>query len=437
MSRLLDYSLPQFEDEFRELLSSRLEDSDEITQQSFKIIREVKSGGDNALISLTKKLDGSELSAQSIQISQEEIETASATISSDCRSAIMMATKRIREYHQQQIPQNLELTSETGETLGWTWNPIDSVGIYVPGGSASYPSSVLMNAIPAKVAGVNRITMAVPAPKGVINPLVLYAAKEACVDTILRIGGAQAIAALAFGTETIKRVDKITGPGNAYVTAAKRLVYGDVGIDMVAGPSEITIIADNSANPTWIAADILAQAEHDTAAQSILVTPSSFIASETAKCVKMQLSQLPRQNIASKSWGNHGATIVVQNLQEAVDIVNRIAPEHLQICTKNPNELRKNIRHAGAIFLGSWAPEAIGDYIAGASHVLPTQGTARFASGLSVLDFMKRTSITQMTSTAFARIAPSAKYLAISEGLDAHAHSLQLRLNSLDENNYG
>ena len=437
MPKRLNTTQSGFEAGFRQLLSARQEISAHISDRAAAVIRDVRLRGDAALFELTRALDGCVIDADTVFVSSGELDAAAKSVSADCRNAIATAACRIDAYHRMQVPRGHEQKSGSGEILGWRWNPIDSVGIYVPGGSASYPSSVLMNAIPARAAGVRDITMAVPAPGGAVNPLVLYAARCAGVEKILRIGGAQAIAALAYGTESIDPVDKITGPGNAYVTAAKRLVFGDVGIDLVAGPSEVAVIADGSGDPAWIAADLLAQAEHDSAAQSILLTDCPDLASAVEFHVEALLAELPRRDIASASWETHGAVIVTQGLEEAADLANRIAPEHLQICAAEAESVMNGIRHAGAIFVGSWTPEAIGDYIAGPNHVLPTTGTARFASGLSVLDFMKRTTVTVMTPASFAEIAPAAETLAIAEGLDAHARSLRVRIDALNEADHG
>ncbi len=433
MPKRLNTAHSGFEAEFRLLLSARRDISAEISARAAGIIREVRARGDAALFELTRELDGCIIDADTLFIDGDAVDAASASVSTERRDAIDAAAERIDAYHRRQIPRDHEFTTEDGASFGWRWTPVDSVGIYVPGGSASYPSSVLMNAIPAKAAGVGRITMAVPAPGGEIDSLVLFAARRAGVDAILRIGGAQAIAALAYGTESVTPVDKITGPGNAYVAAAKKLVFGDVGIDMVAGPSEVAVIADETADPAWIAADLLAQAEHDSAARAILLTTSSRLASAAEKHVDAQLAALPRRKIASASWERHGALIVTRGLNEAAALVNRIAPEHLQICVADMEKVLNGVRHAGAIFAGSWTPEAIGDYIAGPNHILPTAGTARFASGLSALDFMKRTTMTKMTPSSFAGIARAAETLAVAEGLEAHARSLRARLDALNE----
>ena len=374
----LKASEPAFEAAFSRLLSARLRRGADIRKQAEAIIADVRRRGDAALIELTGEFDGFDLAANEIRLSRERIDQAAAETPAELRRALEAAAGRIEAYHRRQLPQNqLGRTSEGG-LLGWRWTAIDSVGIYVPGGSASYPSSVLMNAVPAMVAGVGRISMAVPAPGGETSPPVLLAARLAGIDTIFQIGGAQAIAALAYGTESVARVDKITGPGNAFVAAAKKLVFGDVGIDLVAGPSEVAIIADRTADPEWIAADLLAQAEHDADAQSLLMTDCGGFAAAAAAAVERRLADLPRREIAAAALARHGAVIETRDLRQAVELANRIAPEHLQLCVSDPWKLLGGIRHAGAVFVGPWSPEAVGDYVAGPNHVLPTMGTARF-----------------------------------------------------------
>ena len=363
--------------------------------------------------------------------SSDEIDAACDSVPPKERAALELAARRIRTYHQRQLPEDASWKDEEGARLGWRWTAVDAAGLYVPGGLASYPSSVLMNAIPAQVAGVRRLVITVPTPNGTVNPLVLLAARLAGVETIYRLGGAQAIAALAYGTESIRPVDTITGPGNAYVAAAKRRVFGRVGIDMIAGPSEILVIADRDNDADWIALDLLSQAEHDASAQSILVTNNSRFADDVAMAVELRLQTLERADIAAASWADNGAIITVRDWGEAAALADRIAPEHLQLCVEEPRALSANIRHAGAIFLGKWTPEAIGDYVAGPNHVLPTARSARFSSGLGVLDFMKRTTLTEMTPEALRMIGPSAERLANSEGLQAHGLSVQARLNRL------
>jgi len=348
------------------------------------------------------------------------------------RAALELAADRIRAYHARQLPQDAMWQDAAGASLGWRWTPVSAAGLYVPGGTASYPSSVLMNAIPAKVAGVQRLVITCPTPGGVVNPLVLLAARIAGVDTIYRVGGAQAVAALAYGTQTIQPVDKITGPGNAFVAAAKRRVFGRVGIDMIAGPSEILVIADRDNNPDWIALDLLSQAEHDASAQSILVTDDADFAAAVTAAVEKRLQTLERRAIAAASWRDNGAVIVTRDLSEAAALSNRVAPEHLELCTADPEALSLEIAHAGAIFLGAWTPEAIGDYVGGPNHVLPTARSARFSSGLSVMDFIKRTTLAKMTPEALRQIGPSAERLAISESLQAHGLSVRARLDMLN-----
>jgi histidinol dehydrogenase len=429
MARKLDASAPGFEAAFAALTGAKRETEDDVAASVRAIIADVRARGDAALIELSARFDKVELTPGTLRISAEEISAAEKQCSKAALSALDVAAKRIEIYHRRQLPADDSFTDETGATLGWRWTALDSVGLYVPGGTASYPSSVLMNAIPARVAGVSRIVMVTPASGGKINPLTLAAAKRAGVSEIYRIGGAQAIAALAFGTKTIAAVDKIVGPGNAYVAAAKREVFGHVGIDSVAGPSEILVIADAKNNPDWIAADLLSQAEHDASSQSILITDDANFASQVEEAVARALATLPRKEIASRSWNDHGAIVVVANLEEAAMLANRVAPEHLEIATENPQSLLPLIRHAGAIFLGRNTPEAMGDYIAGPNHVLPTARTARFSSGLSVLDFVKRTTLLACAPQTIAQIGPDAITLAEAEGLDAHARSIAARLN--------
>jgi histidinol dehydrogenase len=393
------------------------------------ILADVKARGDEAVLSYTDQFDKLPLTATTLAISSDEIETAAAAISGEVREALQTAHDRITAHHEKQKPLDHIYRDPIGVTLGTVWTPVESVGIYVPGGLASYPSSVLMNAVPAKVAGVSRIAMVVPTPRGEVNPAVLAAAKIAGVDEIYRIGGAQAIGALAYGTETIKPVSKIVGPGNAYVAAAKRQVFGTVGIDMIAGPSEVLIIADKSANPSWIAADLLAQAEHGGGAQSILVTTDAALADSVAIEVDRQIALLPRARLTRDGWDEFGAIIVVQSLGEAVELANRIASEHVELMLDEPLSLQPKIRNAGAIFLGHHTPEAIGDYVGGSNHVLPTARSARYASGLGVLDFMKRTSLLGCDPSSLAELAPTAVTLAETEGLSAHGRSVSIRLN--------
>ena len=395
------------------------------------IIMQVRDTGDDALRALTQKFDQYELPAD-MCFSRSEMDAAITQVPNAQKNALELAAQRIRAYHSKQRPSDHQWQGDYGETLGWRWRAIATAGLYVPGGVASYPSSVLMNAIPAQVAGVRNLMICAPTPKGQYNPLVLLAARLAGVEKIYRIGGAQAIAAMAYGTQTIQKVDVITGPGNAYVATAKRQVYGMVGIDMVAGPSEILIIADAHNNPDWIALDMLSQAEHDTGAQAILITDNADFAQKTQNAIQTHLQTLERRDIASASWRDFGAIIVLDDLQDAVTLCDRIAPEHLQICAQNAQQLCDQIQNAGAIFIGAYSPEAIGDYIAGPNHVLPTSGSARFASGLSVFDFMKRTTIQTMTPAALSAIGPAGETLAESENLQAHGLSIRARLNHLN-----
>jgi len=429
MARMLDARAPGFEAAFAALIGAKRETEEDVAASVRAIIADVRARGDAALIELSAKFDHVQLTPETLRLSADEIAAAEKQCSKAALNALDVAAKRIETYHRRQLPKDESFTDDTGAVLGWRWTALDSVGLYVPGGTASYPSSVLMNAVPARVAGVSRIVMVTPASGGRINPLTLAAAKRAGVSEIYRIGGAQAIAALAFGTKTIAPVDKIVGPGNAYVAAAKREVFGHVGIDSVAGPSEILVIADAKNNPDWIAADLLSQAEHDPSSQSILITNGANFASEVEEAVTRALATLPRKDIASASWNGHGAIIVVAKLEDAAALANRVAPEHLEIATENPQNLLPLIRHAGAIFLGRNTPEAMGDYIAGPNHVLPTARTARFSSGLSVLDFVKRTTLLACAPETIARIGPDAIVLAEAEGLDAHARSIAARLN--------
>lgn len=418
-----------FETQFRALLAMKREVSDDVDRAAKDIIDAVIADGDTAVIALTQKFDGLTLTPETLRVSDAEIDTAMAASPRDAVEALRLARDRIEAYHVKQKPRDEMFTDAVGVTMGYRHTAIEAVGLYVPGGTASYPSSVLMNAVPARVAGVPRIVMVVPAPQGVLNPLVLAAARIAGVDEIYKIGGAQAVAALAYGTQTIKPVAKIVGPGNAFVAAAKRRVFGTVGIDMIAGPSEVVIMADADANPDWIAADLLAQAEHDTAAQSILITPSLELADAVDMAVTRQTATLPRAAIASASWRDFGAIILVPSLEAAIPLVDRLAPEHLEIETDNPVALADQVRNAGSIFLGAHTPEAIGDYVGGPNHVLPTARSARFSSGLGVPDFMKRTSLLQCSPDALRTLGPAAITLGRAEGLDAHARSVAIRLN--------
>ena len=429
MTLRLDANAADFETRFRALLAMKREVSEDVDRAAKDIIDAVIARGDDAVIAFTEQFDGLTLTPTTLRISDAEIDAAMAQCAPAEIDALKLARERIEAYHVKQKPADIMFTDAAGVTMGYRHTAIEAAGLYVPGGTASYPSSVLMNAVPARVAGVPRIVMVVPAPKGVLNPLVLAAAKIAGVHEIYRIGGAQAIAALAYGTETIAPVAKIVGPGNAYVAAAKRRVFGTVGIDMIAGPSEVVIMADEHGNPDWIAADLLAQAEHDTAAQSILITPSRALGDAVAQAVERHLATLPRAAIAGASWRDFGAIIHVASLEDAIPLVDRLAPEHLEIETDQPEKLADRVRNAGSIFLGAHTPEAIGDYVGGPNHVLPTARSARFSSGLGVPDFMKRTSLLKCTPEALRTLGPAAITLARAEGLDAHARSVAIRLN--------
>ncbi|MCB2135012.1 MAG: histidinol dehydrogenase [Rhodobacteraceae bacterium] len=423
---------PDFDLRFATLLAAKREDAPDVDAAVGAIIADVRGRGDEALIELTAKFDRLRLTPETLAFSDAEIEAECAKVPAAEKDALSLAADRIRAYHERQMPEDQRWTDAAGAELGWRWGPVSSAGLYVPGGLASYPSSVLMNAIPAKVAGVARLVIACPTPDGTVNPLVLMAARLAGVDTVYRVGGAQAIAALAYGTKTIAPVDKITGPGNAYVAAAKRRVFGKVGIDMIAGPSEILVIADKDNDPDWIALDLLSQAEHDESAQSILVTDDACFARAVTKAVEERLETLERRAIAAASWRDYGAVIVTRDLAEAATLSNRVAPEHLELCVADPDALAAEITHAGAIFLGCWTPEAIGDYVGGPNHVLPTARSARFSSGLSVMDFLKRTTLARMTPAALAAIGPAAERLARSESLQAHGLSVRARLDRLN-----
>ncbi len=433
MPSFLSTTDADFETRFAALLGMKREESEDVDQAVAAIIADVRARGDAAVIELTAKFDRLTLTSESMAFTVAEIEAECAKVSPDDRAALELAAARIRAYHARQMPEDAMWTDSAGASLGWRWTPVSAAGLYVPGGIASYPSSVLMNAIPAKVAGVKRLAITCPTPDGIVNPLVLLAARIAGVDTIYRIGGAQAVAALAYGTQTIASVDKITGPGNAYVAAAKRRVFGRVGIDMIAGPSEILVIADRDNDPDWIALDLLSQAEHDASAQSILITPDAGFARAVSAAVEERLETLERRVVAGASWRDNGLVIVCRDLSEAAALSNRIAPEHLELCTADPEGLSAQITHAGAIFLGAWTPEAIGDYVGGPNHVLPTARSARFSSGLNVLDFLKRTTLAKMTPEALRQIGPAAERLAISESLQAHGLSVRARLDKLND----
>ena len=424
----LHHADPGFDVAFAALLGAKREASDDVDAAAAAIIAEVRAEGDAALIRLTEKHDRLKLTPQTLAFSQAEIDAAAAAVPKVEAEALALAAARIRAYHDRQKPQDARWTDDAGVTLGWRWGPVDAAGLYVPGGQASYPSSVLMNAIPAQVAGVQRLVMCAPTPGGAVNPLVLLAARLSGVETVYRIGGAQAVAAMAYGTETIAPVDKITGPGNAWVAAAKRRVFGHVGIDSIAGPSEVVVIADGAQDPEWAALDLMAQAEHDASAQSILITDDADFAAEVGRAVERLLQRLTRAEIAGASWRDNGALVVARDLGHAADLTNRLAPEHLELCVADPEALAGRIRHAGAIFLGARTPEALGDYVAGPNHVLPTARSSRFASGLSVLDFMKRTTLLGASAQALRAIGPAAATLAASEGLEAHGLSVLRRL---------
>jgi histidinol dehydrogenase len=426
----LDTRDRDFERAFATFLATKRETSEDVDAAVREIIAQVRRDGDAALFTLTQKFDRLDLTKAGIRVSEAEIAMAVAACDADTLEALNLARSRIESHHQRQLPRDDSYTDALGAELGSRWTAVESAGLYVPGGLASYPSSVLMNAVPAKVAGVPRVAMAVPSPGGDMNPLVLAAAHLAGVSEIYRIGGAQAVAALAYGTQTIRPVVKIVGPGNAYVAAAKRQVFGTVGIDSIAGPSEVLVIADRHNDPEWLAADLLAQAEHDTAAQSILMTDDAAFGRAVAEAVERQLRQLPRGNIAAASWETFGAVIVLRTLDEAPALADRIAAEHVEIATADPKALAARIRNAGAIFLGAHTPEVIGDYVAGSNHVLPTARSARFSSGLGVLDFVKRTSILKLDQKSLAALGPPAMTLARAEGLDAHRRSVAIRLPS-------
>jgi len=425
----LDRRAPDFAGHFRAFLATKREASPDVEAAARAIIADVAARGDRALLELTRRFDGFDLDQRRLKLTADEIDAAYAACEARALDALALARDRIEAYHRRQLPADDLFIDPLGVELGSRWSAIEAVGLYVPGGSAAYPSSVLMNAVPAKVAGVPRLVMAVPAPQGKLAPLVLAAAKLAGIDEIYRVGGAQAIAALAYGTETITPVAKIVGPGNAYVAATKRLVFGKVGIDMIAGPSEVLILADKSGHPDWIAADLLAQAEHDASAQSILITDDAALADDVEKALDAQLRSLPRACVAAASWRDFGAIILVGALEEAVALVDAIAPEHLEIASEKAEHLASRIRNAGAIFLGPHTPEAIGDYVAGSNHVLPTARSARFSSGLGVLDFMKRTSILKCGPDQLRALGPAAIALGEAEGLEAHARSVKVRFN--------
>src|SRR5215467_823984 len=419
---------PCFEESFQQLVEAKREAVADVDAAVAAIIEDVAQRGDEALIEYTRRFDGVDLAIAGLRLTRDEVAAGAASTPAATVAALRLAAERIESFHRHQLPPTIDYVDALGVRLANRWRPIAAAGLYVPGGTAAYPSSVLMNAIPAKVAGVERLVMAVPAPGGVLNPLVLAAAELVGIEEIYRVGGAQAIAALAFGTATIARVDKIVGPGNAYVAAAKRQVFGRVGIDLIAGPSEILVVADRNNDPEWIAADLLSQAEHDAAAQAILITDDAGFASAVEAAIERHLTRLPRAPIARASWQAHGAILLVDDWEEAPALIDRIAPEHLELAIDEPEAIAERVRHAGAIFLGRHTPEAIGDYIAGPNHVLPTARSARYASGLGVLDFLKRSSLVRCDAASLATLGPPAIRLAQAEGLDAHALSLSIRL---------
>ncbi len=429
MAIRLDQREADFEPRFTELLAAKREVSEDVDAVVRAILADIRTKGDAALLDYTARFDRLPLTAEKLRVGEAEFAAAALAVEDKTLAALTLARDRIRSHHERQKPEDDRYVDALGVELGSRWTAIEAVGLYVPGGTASYPSSVLMNAVPAKVAGVDRVVMVVPTPDGIVNPLVLVAAKLAGVDELYRIGGAQAIGALAYGTATIKPVYKIVGPGNAYVAAAKRQVFGTVGIDMIAGPSEVLVIADGDNDPDWIAADLLAQAEHDTAAQSILITDDADFAHAVEAAVERQLKTLPRGETAAASWRDYGAVIVVARLADAIPLANRIAAEHLEIAVADAEPYVAAIRNAGAIFIGRSTPEVIGDYVGGSNHVLPTARSARFSSGLSVLDFMKRTSILKTGPEQLRALGPAAITLAEAEGLGAHARSVAIRLN--------
>lgn len=425
----LDQSDPEFESHFGAFISTKREATEDVEAVVRAIIEDVEKRGDTALIDYTKRFDRFDLTPDRLAVSEEDFAEAERSVADEARAALTFARDRIEAFHLRQTPQDDRYTDQQGVELGVRWTAIERVGLYVPGGTAAYPSSVLMNAVPARVAGVERIVMVVPTPDGAINPLILVAARLAGVDEVYRVGGAQAVAALAYGTETIGRVDKIVGPGNAYVAAAKRLVFGVVGIDMIAGPSEVVVVADADNDPDWIAADLLAQAEHDKAAQAIVITDSPRLADGVAAAVERQLITLPRAELAGASWRDHGAIVTASSLASAIELSNRLAPEHLELAVADTEALLLRVRNAGAVFMGRHTPEVIGDYVGGPNHVLPTAGSARFSSGLSVLDFVKRTTLLKLGAEQLRELGDAAITLAEVEGLDAHARSVAIRLN--------
>ena len=433
MTRRLSSTDADFDTAFAALLTLKRETSVEVDDVVTGILSDVQTRGDQAIIDYTAKFDRQDLTTGTLAISAAEIDAAVAATPADQRAALETAAARITAYHTRQLPEDADWTDESGVRLGWRWTPVDAAGLYAPGGLASYPSSVLMNAIPAKAAGVERLALCVPTPDGEVNPLVLCAARLAGVTEVYRIGGAQAIGAMAYGTQTIPPVDVIVGPGNAFVAAAKRQVFGRVGIDSIAGPSEILVIADGENDPDWIALDLLSQAEHDESAQSILITTDSTFGDAVAAAVTKRLETLERRAIASESWQSSGAIITVPDLDTAAALANKIAAEHLELCVAEPRELAKKIKHAGALFLGRWTPEAVGDYVGGPNHVLPTARSSRHASGLSVMNFLKRSTMLECTPGALGAIGGAAETLAKAESLEAHGLSVRARLDALNE----
>ena len=427
----LDASAPGFEREFSAFLGRNRDTDENVDRIAADIVADVRARGDAAVVEYTRKFDKVDTDAAGLRISDAERQAAAAKVAAAQREALAFAAQRIETFHRASLPKDVDFTDATGTRLGARYRPLESVGVYVPGGTAAYPSSVLMNIVPAKVAGVSRIVMVVPTPGGVVNPLVMLAAEIAGADEVWRIGGAQAVAALAYGTQSIKPVDKITGPGNAYVAAAKRRVFGQVGIDLIAGPSEILVVADAQNDPAWIAADLLSQAEHDASSQSVLIADDAAFADAVVRAVDSELKTMTRADIAGASWRDNGCVILVPELAACAPIVDRIAAEHVELAmeTAPAEALADRIRHAGAIFLGRYTPEAIGDYVAGTNHVLPTSRAARFSGGLGVADFLKRTSLVACTPDALAALAPAALALADAEGLGAHGRSVSIRLN--------
>ncbi|PCJ61413.1 MAG: histidinol dehydrogenase [Rhodospirillaceae bacterium] len=429
MPQRLDRTSPGFEAAFQRLLDAKHAPGEDVRATVKGILADVRARGDAALVAYTERFDGVTLAPDAFRVTPAEFAAAERAVGPDLRCALEFAALRIEDYHRRQLPEDLDYRDEAGVRLGYRWRPLAAVGVYVPGGTAVYPSSVLMNAIPARIAGVKRIAMTVPTPKGVLNPLLLVAAKIAGVTEIYRLGGAQAIAALAYGTENVCAVDKIVGPGNVYVAEAKRQVFGQVGIDMIAGPSEILILADGANDPAWIAADLLSQAEHDPAAQAILMTDDREFAAKVEAAIEDALQSLERAEIARTSWEANGVIVFLDRLEDAIPLIDRLAPEHLELAIEDADAFAALVRNAGAIFIGRFTPEALGDYVAGPNHVLPTARSARFSSGLGVLDFLKRTSFVACGEAALDRLAPAAEVLATAEGLDAHARSLRLRMS--------